>query len=772
MNVAEEEFVHPGKAKLGRALTRLEGRVREIAPDWNRAGVCRTLGIDSSTANAWIAGTNAPRDFAPHFWPFVEHMLNAAYGTPQRPEAKARRRSAKDDWQELHKNAQKRHPLQPKVTPKSPNASAEPGQLIAEAHPIRNLEIHPVIEPRSAILQRLPLLPRYVRRAHDQMLSEEMTAAHEESRLVTLLGDSSTGKTRALWEAIQQLEGWRVWRPTDAHALLHHLMERKPLHRTVLWLNELQRYMRPPNVEVGERVAAELAELLAAPERGPVLAVGTLWHAAYEHLRESPEHQEATTQQGQGAASLFKAYPPIQVSENFDDDALQELRRLAPQDPRLSDALKQGTRRITQYLAGTHELVTLYNNAPPTARAVLDAAADARRLGHSATLPRDFLQAAAASYLDPDLWRSQTDQWRDTWFDQAINYTKQPCRGIPGPLVVEPPDPGEPPYADECFLLADFLTLHLSVDRLTVVPPAGFWEAAAEHLTDPDELMVLQQAARDRWRLRHGEELLERAADAGATAAVREVGLRRWKAGEPEAAQQLLRRAARVGDADALRALVQLHRDAGQNGIAERFRQQASQADSRNDLASHKEFQERMSRERARTARRRSSNEPDPVAEALSLREAGDTDAAKTHLLTAAHVHGPQILHTAGHKMERHGDQQTADWAYQQAVQQGHTQSLFYLARLREDQGDFDEAQQHFWRAVDAGDLTARDTLVSLRTELMAHPHPDRRFWRAVAMGSLLHLMGSNADGKDGADEQPWKDVLHHGLEADGSVTR
>lgn len=64
--------------------------------------------------------------------------------------------------------------------------------------------------------------------------------------MVVLVGTSSTGKTRACWEAVQPLadKGWRLWHPFDltrADAALEDLKKRvQP--RTVVWLNEAQHY--------------------------------------------------------------------------------------------------------------------------------------------------------------------------------------------------------------------------------------------------------------------------------------------------------------------------------------------------------------------------------------------------------------------------------------------------------------------------------------------------------------------------------------------------
>src|SRR5204863_454267 len=80
--------------------------------------------------------------------------------------------------------------------------------------------------------------------AHDARLREAVQAASDgHSRLVTVVGGSSTGKTRACWEAIQPLaerpEPWGLWHPFDPSrpaAVAAALADVGPY--TVVWLNE------------------------------------------------------------------------------------------------------------------------------------------------------------------------------------------------------------------------------------------------------------------------------------------------------------------------------------------------------------------------------------------------------------------------------------------------------------------------------------------------------------------------------------------------------
>lgn len=151
-----------------------------------------------------------------------------------------------------------------------PGGGEGPGRPIGQWDP-HDLEVHPSGAAASASSVRA--LSGYVRRAHDQVLADAVGEAMDvRSRMLVLVGSSSTGKTRACWEAVQPLaaEGWLLWHPYDptrAEAALADL-ERVAPH-TVVWFNEAQHYLGDP--QAGERIAAALHTLLTDPSRGPVL---------------------------------------------------------------------------------------------------------------------------------------------------------------------------------------------------------------------------------------------------------------------------------------------------------------------------------------------------------------------------------------------------------------------------------------------------------------------------------------------------------------------
>ena len=144
------------------------------------------------------------------------------------------------------------------------------------------LEVHRPVQPEDPP-PGLPVLPAYVPRDHDTALGSVVRAAADGgSGIAVLVGGSSTGKTRACWEALGPLRDqdppWRLWHPIDPTRPDAALRQLPAIGaRTVVWLNEAQLYLDVADGGLGERVAAGLRELLRDLDRAPVLVLATLW---------------------------------------------------------------------------------------------------------------------------------------------------------------------------------------------------------------------------------------------------------------------------------------------------------------------------------------------------------------------------------------------------------------------------------------------------------------------------------------------------------------
>ena len=401
---------------------------------------------------------------------------------------------------------------------------ASVGWPVAELTDPFALEVHRPVQPEDAP-PGLPVLPPYVPREHDQVLGQVVRAAADgRSGIAVLVGGSSTGKTRACWEALDLLRDqdppWRLWHPIDPSrpdAALRELPGIGP--RTVVWLNEAQFYLDPAEAGLGERVAAGLRELLRDPGRAPVLVLATAVARVLGHP-DRPAAGGCADPHAQARELL--AGHDITVPAAFTSAQMSQLARAA--DARMALAARSAPDgEVIQFLAGAPELLARYRHAPPAAAALIDAAMDARRLGMGAGLPQAFLEAAAPGYLTDAEW----DALGEDWLEQALAYTAVPRKGARGPLTRIRPRPARPAArtrrdqpasmaaaAGPLYRLADYLDQHGRAHRASQIPPAEFWSAAAAHAA-PGDQAALGDAADARGLYRDAAQLHKNAAASG-----------------------------------------------------------------------------------------------------------------------------------------------------------------------------------------------------------------------------------------------------------------
>ena len=558
-----------------------------------------------------------------------------------------------------------------------PASTAQPlGRPIQELTDPFALEVHRAIDTPGGTAQ-LPALPAYIERDHDRQLRAIVEQAAEgHSGAAVLVGGSSTGKTRACWEAIQGLpHHWRLWHPIDPsrpEAAAIALPRAGP--RTVIWLNEAQHYLLTPAGDLGERVAAGLRELLRDPDRAPVLLLGTIWPQYWAILTTSPSAGQLDDPHAQARALLSGV--DILVPDAFTGAALRAVQAGAKVDPRLAEAAAHAEDgRITQFLAGAPALLERYRNAPPAAKAVLEAAIDARRLGHGLYLPHGLLEVAAPGYLSDQQWDALTEDW----LEQAMAYCASPCRGAPGPLTETRPRPGQLALAQPRYRLADYLEQTGRATRGTVLAPAALWDAFVEHANHRDLLRIAEEAE-GRSLYRHAVRLYRSAAEAGDPDPLgRAAGLLE-RIGRIDEAIDWYRVAAEAGDPDASRQVADLLEGSGRIVEAISVDQRASGA-----------------------------GDPDALQQAAGLLEAaGRLEETVSWYQRAAEAGDTYALGRAAGLLEDAGRPEEAiDWLQTRATESGDTLALRRAAGLLERAGHIDKAVGLYRRAAEAGDSLA-----------------------------------------------------------------
>jgi hypothetical protein len=314
----------------------------------------------------------------------------------------------------------------------------------------------------------------------------------------------------------------------------------------VVWLNEAQHYFG--DRAAGERIAAAVHHLLVSSERAPVLVLGTLWPDYVDQYTALPLPGQADPH---SRVRELLTGRTLTIPDAFDATHLASAEALAEDgDWLLADALTRARAdgRLTQDLAGAPVLLDRYERGSPAARAVLQAAMDARRLGVGLNLPQAFLTHAASDYLS----QSEYDALTEDWAEQAFAYLAALVHGKQAALHRSNSrprrrPPGTPPPTrtptSPVFRLADHLEQHGRTTRRHLCPPS-FWYSAHTHLTHPDDLNNLALSAQIRHRRQWAHHLRHRAADHGHPDALAHPAARREVAGDREGAETLARQAA------------------------------------------------------------------------------------------------------------------------------------------------------------------------------------------------------------------------------------
>jgi hypothetical protein len=556
-----------------------------------------------------------------------------------------------------------------------------------------HLEVHQAYDVPHAGTPS-PVLPRYLfRTGFDDRLRDLVASAEAKSRLVLVVGDSSTGKTRACWEAIRdRLPEWRVWHPLIPErpaALVSELATRRLAPRTVIWLNDAHDYLLPR--PAGILAATTLQDLLTDPNRGPVLVLASIWPRERRMLTApSADSDACAAMQG-----LLNLAAEVAVPAVFTDDQLADMSGLIAADPRLELAVNQAVdRRITQFLAGAPELKRRYDQAEPPERAVLQAAIDARRLGCGPLLPEPFLRAAAPGYIDTLDWDQLSP---DDWFAHTMQSLGAGYRGLPGPLVTSHPRPDDPPQPGRSYRLADYLEQYGQAARRWACPPASFWDAALNHARNSTDQVALARAARSRGRFSYHELLIDRAAGADDPTALSLEAGRAAEAAQWENAERLYRKASDAGNAGALTWLAGWLVNARKLADAERLYREAAHAGNPVGMKGLAGLLEKAGNaaEAERWYKKAADTGDSHALTLLAGRrvEAGQWAAAGKLALAAARAGDRYYLTTFADRLMGAGHAAEAEKLYKAAAAAGDAHALHVLAEQHAEAGRHGEAR-------------------------------------------------------------------------------
>lgn len=346
--------------------------------------------------------------------------------------------------------------------------------------------------------------PRYVERDFDQTLREMIKKGLQEGVFVLLLGGSSCGKTRSLFEAVRELVpgSWWLAQPTTTQEIRD--LVQVPTEDTVLWLDDFHQFL-------GADPPLRQADFKALRKAGMII-VGTVWPVHY-HSRRQLDYGDTGDIYAEDR-KILEASELIPVSAQLSEGELRRARALAPTDQRVATALSMVDTGFTQVLAAAPDLVHLWEVPPtPYCQAAISSAADARRLGVRVSLSTDTLATAMAGYLT----RSQRASPARTWLERALAHAASPRHGEVTALVPDGDDGSAETFGDHqaavSYRAADYLTEYIGRARRTICPPESLWQALARDLRGAEDLRRLAGAALARMRYTYAERALSRLHD-------------------------------------------------------------------------------------------------------------------------------------------------------------------------------------------------------------------------------------------------------------------
>jgi len=520
------------------------------------------------------------------------------------------------------------------------------------------LGIHPSIPlPSDADSSLAPDLPLYVPRDVDADLYAWVTAHMASGGFLLLVGPAASGKSRCAYELVHHmLSDWPIFMPSTAGQVTDYFGTDPALDRLVVWLNETQKFLGSGGLTI-----ETVRRILALP--WPVIIIGTIWPQSYDTLASASDTTPGhATQDAREILTMLAQRKDL--LPGFSAAELDRADSLAARDPRIAEALAESaSHNLAETLAAAPDLISRWlNAADPYGAAVITAAVIARRCGHPEPLPATILQPLAEGVLT----RAQRGRATAHWFANALSWARSPVRGDAAPLTPQAATPG----VVDGDQVSDVLVQHSTRDRTT----------PGHNITEYTWLLLIERAtpracrsiADAAYQQRHihqsaiTEQATRKAATAGNTNAMSNLGALLGGEGQTDEAEHWYRQAASAGNTYAMSNLGALLRGQGKTAESEQWYRKAADAGDTGATL---------------------------YLGAMLLGQ-GKSAQAEQWYRKAAHAGDTEAMLKLGALLERQGRMAEAEQWYRKAAYAGKTGAMLKLEALMKDQGKIAEAAQ------------------------------------------------------------------------------
>ncbi|MFE6072115.1 tetratricopeptide repeat protein [Streptomyces sp. NPDC056525] len=572
-----------------------------------------------------------------------------------------------------------------------------------------------------------------------------------------LVGDPTSGKSRTGYEAIKnKFPGYRVFRPEDG-AEFNECVAFSKVTEKVIWLDELDRFLSPPNLSTGS--------LDEALQSGAVI-IGTMRSDQMDLL--SPRYERGHSQESRvlvrAARTITARAHILFMDRQWSAEEVGRARRSS--DPRVSDASRHAKEYgIAEYLAAGPQLYLEWQNAwspglHPRGAALVSAAVDLMRAGIQEAVPRELIERLHASYLE----QRGGIRLRPEPILDAFHWALEPLHATSSLLV---------PVQDDMYKAFEYLAEAVARDGRVREVPEEVWATAVEDFP-PEIVHSVGHRAEKASRHEYAERAYERVANAGIHEGAFHLGYLAAKQDKLEKAEFWYRKAISQGSSISKNNLgLVLVRSGREDEGASWFREAASEGDVYGMRNLGHYLLERELWDEARqlflSLMEKASSVAKTLMGQLCLRQ-NNYQGAEEWLQQAADEGDKTAWFSLGVAQEEQKDWESASSSYRRAIDAGNEEAVnnlagtlhnlgdlaeaealyrsrldqvedryvvFNLARLLSETARYDEAEALYRRAIETGSQHSRNNLALMLERLGRDEEAEELFREAAAEGDI-----------------------------------